>query len=63
MAVLHKNLPIELQDVALISYSRIVVGEDEAIQGITGTVYDVGKKHDRTVISLKNDWKRIFVFE
>ena len=26
-------------------------------------LYDVGKKDGWTVISMKNDWKRIFAFE
>jgi len=26
-------------------------------------MYDMAKKQGRTVISMKNDWKRVFAFE
>jgi hypothetical protein len=29
----------------------------------TQALYDEAKKHDWTVISMKNDWKQIFAFD
>ena len=36
---------------------------DTKVGTFTQTLYDEAKKHGWIVISVKNDWKRIFAFE
>jgi hypothetical protein len=36
---------------------------DTTVGTLSQAMYDMAKKQDRMIISMKNDWKRIFAFE
>ncbi len=57
MLVLHDDAEREY------AYGPAQALPDTKIGTFTQALYDEAKKKDWTVISMKNDWKRIFAFE